>query len=55
MSSTFDRCVHPVLACADSIATALKETADVQVTFMDPGDKRTHCCGWLGSRRSWRR
>ncbi len=40
MSSTFDRCVHPVLACADSIATALKATADVQVTFMDPGDKR---------------
>ena len=32
--------VHPVLACADTIGTALKETADVQVTFMDPADKR---------------
>ena len=41
MSSTFDRVVHPVLSCAESIATALKETAHVQVTFMDPDDKRT--------------
>ncbi len=41
MSSTLDRHVHPVLACAETIQTALKETADVPVTFMDPTDKRT--------------
>ena len=35
-----DRSVHPVLACAETIGTALKETADVQVTFMAPADKR---------------
>ena len=41
MSSTFDRAaLHPVLACAETIGTALKETADVQVTFMAPADKR---------------
>ena len=40
MSSTLDRHVHPVLACAETIGTALKETADVQVTFMDPAEKR---------------
>ena len=37
MSSTFDRSVHPVLACAETIGTALKDTVDVQVMFMDPG------------------
>ena len=41
MSSTLDRHVHPVLACAETIGAALKETADVQVAFMDPADKRT--------------
>ena len=41
MSSTFDRAVHPVLACADAIEDALKETTDVQVVFMDLADKRT--------------
>jgi hypothetical protein len=41
MSSTLGRATpHPVLACVDSIGTALKDTADVQVTFMDPEDKR---------------
>ncbi len=40
MSSTFDRCTHPVLACADAIEAALKDSADVQVMFMDPDDKR---------------
>ena len=41
MSSTFDRAaVHPVLACADAIEGALEDAADVQVVFMDPGDKR---------------
>ena len=39
MSSTLDRHVHPVLACAETIGTALKNTADVQVMFMGPGDK----------------
>ena len=39
MSTTLGR-VHPVLACADAIGTALKETADVPVTFMEPADKR---------------
>ena len=39
MSTTLGR-VHPVLACADTIGTALKETADVQVTFMEPAEKR---------------
>ena len=53
MSSTFDRAaVHPVLACADAIEGALKDAADVQVDFMDPGDKRTRCCAWPGWRRS---
>jgi len=42
VSSTFDRAAtHPVLACADAIETALKDVADVQVVFMDPGDKRS--------------
>ena len=42
MSSTFDRAsVHPVLACAETIGTALKDTADVPVTFMAPADKRS--------------
>ena len=41
MSTIFDRSVHPVLACAETIGTALKETVDVQVTFMAPADKRT--------------
>ena len=40
MSSTLDRHVHPVLSCAETIGTALKDTVDVQVTFMDPSDKR---------------
>jgi hypothetical protein len=41
VSSTFDQAArHPVLACADTMETALKESADVQVTFMDPADKR---------------
>ena len=33
--------VHPVLACADAIEGALKDSADVQVVFMDPADKRS--------------
>jgi hypothetical protein len=33
--------VHPVLACIETIGAALKDTADVQVMFMEPGDKRT--------------
>ncbi len=41
MSSTLDRHLHPVLACAETIGAALKETADVQLAFMDPADKRT--------------
>jgi hypothetical protein len=42
VTSTFDRATpHPVLACADAIEAALKETADVQLTFMAPSDKRT--------------
>src|SRR4029450_1262392 len=46
VSSTFDRAaVHPVLACAETIGTALKETADVAVTFMSPADKRTALLG----------
>ncbi len=40
MSSTLEGNVHPVLACAETIGTALKETADVQVTFMEPAEKR---------------
>ena len=30
-----------MLACADAIEGALKETVDVPVAFMDPADKRT--------------
>ncbi len=41
MSSTFDRAAaHPVLVCAEAMTAALKETADVELAFMDPGDKR---------------
>ena len=40
MSTNLDRHMHPVLACAETIGTALKETADVQVTFMEPAEKR---------------
>lgn len=41
MSSAFDRVnPHPVLVCADMLETALKETADAQVMFMDADDKR---------------
>jgi len=40
VSSTLDRHVHPVLACAETIRTALKETVDVAAMFMSPGDKR---------------
>ena len=36
----FDHHAHPVLACAETIGTALKETVDVQVTFMAPAEKR---------------
>ena len=32
--------LHPVLACAESVESALKETADVEVAFMRPEDKR---------------
>ncbi len=32
---------HPVLACVETVGVALKETADVSVTFMEPADKRT--------------
>ena len=32
---------HPVLACVETMGAALKETADVPVTFMEPADKRT--------------
>ena len=45
MSSTPDHHVHPVLACAETIRTALKDTADVQVTFMAPVDKRSGVVG----------
>ncbi len=40
MSSTFDH-VHPVLSCVASMESALKATADVQVVFMAPAEKRT--------------
>jgi len=40
VSSTSGRAVHPVLACVEAVDEALKETADVQVVFMDPADKR---------------
>ena len=40
MSSTLDRHLHPVLACAEMIGTALKDAADVSVMFMAPSDKR---------------
>ena len=40
MSSTLDRHLHPVLACAETIGAALKDTADVPVTFMSLADKR---------------
>ena len=41
MSTTFDPPLrHPVLACADSIEAALKETGDVEVAFMRSEDKR---------------
>ena len=41
MSTTFDHpSRHPVLACADAMETALKETCGVEVTFMRPEDKR---------------
>ena len=39
MSTTLGR-VHPVLACVNAMGVALKDTVDVPVTFMDPGDKR---------------
>ena len=46
MSSTFDRAaVHPVLGCVDTLASALKEAADVPVAFMSPADKRTALLG----------
>ncbi len=42
MSSIFDRArPHPVLCCVETIGTALKSTADVQVTFMEPAEKRS--------------
>src|SRR6478735_3926580 len=41
VSTTFDHpSRHPVLACADSMETALKETCGVEVTFMRPDEKR---------------
>ncbi len=41
MSTTFDRpAQHPVLACADAIEAAIKETRDVELTFMRPEDKQ---------------
>lgn len=41
MSTTFDRPArHPVLACAETVEAALKETRDVELTFMRPEDKR---------------
>ena len=41
MSTTFDRpSPHPVLACADAIEAALKETGGVELTFMRPEDKQ---------------
>ena len=41
MSATFEHPVHPVLSCVASLEAALKATADVQVIFMAPADKRT--------------
>ena len=41
MSATFDRpSLHPVLACADAIEASIKETRDVELTFMRPEEKR---------------
>ena len=40
MSSTLDRDMHPVLACVETLGTALNDAADVPVTFMAPSDKR---------------
>jgi hypothetical protein len=40
VSSTFDP-VHPLLACIEAVEAALKATADVQVMFMAPAEKRT--------------
>jgi hypothetical protein len=42
VSSTFEHgVVHPVLACIEAMEAALKATADVQVMFMTPAEKRT--------------
>ena len=41
MSATFDHSVHPVLSCVASLESALKATADVQVIFMSPADKKS--------------
>ena len=40
MSSNLERRLQPVLACAETIGTALKDTADVPAMFMSPEDKR---------------
>jgi hypothetical protein len=41
VGSAFDHgVVHPVLACVDAMGSALKSTADVQVLFMAPADKK---------------
>jgi hypothetical protein len=41
VSSTFEHgVVHPVLACIEAMESALKATADVQVMFLAPADKR---------------
>jgi hypothetical protein len=39
VSSTFDQ-VHPVLSCVAALESALKSTADVQVMFMTPAEKK---------------
>jgi len=40
VSSTLDRDMHPVLACVETLGTALNDAAGVPVTFMAPSDKR---------------
>jgi len=46
MSSRFDRAAaHPVLACAEVIQAVLEETVGVELTFMDPADKRAGLLG----------
>lgn len=46
MESSFDRrVVHPVLACVETVESAVKAVADVSPTFMSTPDKRTALLG----------